>query len=218
MTKNQKSQKNNSFEPPVDQKQEDQVKNTGDSINPQEDFLPEEMTQEQFAEFIASVAKLVKEKEELDKENQNLKNAQAVWEKQKEESTQQYDRLLADFDNFRRRNREAAEDLKQTASADLILKILPVVDNLERALAIAPNDDGFTKGVDLVYRQIVAILATCGVTEMEALGADFNPELHEAVWQEAAGKENQNKVIVVVLKGYLLNEKLLRPAMVKVGI
>lgn len=133
-----------------------------------------------------------------------------------EQLLQQHLRLQADFDNFRKRSRQERLDLVNMANAALILSLLPVLDNLERALS-AFSSPGEREGVQLIHRQLLEALAAAGLTPIEALGADFDPQLHEAVLQSEAGPEQKGKVLGEAQKGYLLNGKLLRPSMVQVG-
>ena len=126
-------------------------------------------------------------------------------------------RLQADFDNYRRRSRSEVETAIHRAAADLIGNILPVVDNFDRAWqAMADGPD--KEGVALINRQLVDVLRNAGLTEIAAEGQTFDPNLHHAVSQVEAGPEYQGKVVRVLQKGYLLQDKLLRAAMVQVGV
>jgi molecular chaperone GrpE len=124
--------------------------------------------------------------------------------------------LQADFDNFRKRSLKEREDVVKLANSLLIQALLPVLDNFERALNALPESGG-REGVQLIQRQLLEALDAAGLTPIEALGADFDPQLHEAVLQSEAGPEQQGKVLGEAQKGYLLNGKLLRPSMVQVG-
>ncbi|MFI5143651.1 MAG: nucleotide exchange factor GrpE [Thermoanaerobaculales bacterium] len=130
-----------------------------------------------------------------------------------------YLRKLADFDNYRKRHEREAMEFRRSANADLIRECLPVLDNLERALAVPGGDDsGLRKGVELVVRQYQAVLARYGLVQIDPLGATFDPAAHEAIQrQEVAGIE-ETKVVLVLQKGYRLGEKLLRPALVVVAV
>ena len=132
------------------------------------------------------------------------------------------DRLLrtaAEFDNFRKRIDRERRDLADFAAADLLTDILPVVDDLERALQVqaAGDTESYRKGVELIHRQLLDILRRRGVKPMEVVGADFDPRFHQAVSQEASRKHREGEIIEEMRRGYLLNDKLLRPAMVKVA-
>ncbi|MBQ6808581.1 MAG: nucleotide exchange factor GrpE [Firmicutes bacterium] len=126
-------------------------------------------------------------------------------------------RLQADFDNYRRRSKADTETAIHRAAAELIGSILPVIDNFDRAWqAMAESPD--KEGVGLISRQLLDVLHNAGLREIEAEGKDFDPNLHHAVSQIEAGEEQKGKVTQTLQKGYLLNEKLLRAAMVQVGI
>ena len=140
-----------------------------------------------------------------------------------DEQNQLQDRLLrttAEFDNFRKRVERDRREMAERASEGVLLDLLPVVDDLERALAAEAAGDGaeaYRRGVELIYRQLTDLLARRGVKPIDALGADFDPNLHQAVSSEAAEGYRDGEVIAVLRTGYLLNDRLLRPAMVKVA-
>ncbi|MCL6516342.1 nucleotide exchange factor GrpE [Alicyclobacillus sp.] len=132
---------------------------------------------------------------------------------------QQLLRAHADFDNFRRRTRQEKEDLQWFANKQLLVELLPVVDNFERALAASGEASDLRAGVEMVHRQLVGILEKFGVTPVPAVGEKFNPTVHEAVMQEPAGEGAEPGVVVQELqRGYMLKDKVLRPAMVKVTV
>lgn len=137
-----------------------------------------------------------------------------------EELTQQLLRTRADFDNFRRRTRQEREELVQFATKKLLADLLPVLDNFDRALQALEGVDEpqMKQGIEMVHRQLRQVLHQYGVTEMEALGAPFDPAQHEAVMQEQVEGEEPGRVLEVLQKGYLLHGKVLRPAMVKVSV
>ena len=131
------------------------------------------------------------------------------------------DRLLrtaAEFDNYRKRVERERRDLADYMKADILTEILPIVDNFERALQ-APSSDGdsLRKGVDLIHKQMLDFLRKRGVTPIEALGADFDPNFHQAVIHETSPFHREGEVIEELQRGYMLGERLLRPAMVKVA-
>jgi len=131
------------------------------------------------------------------------------------------DRLLrtaAEFDNYRKRVERERRDLADYMKADILTEILPIVDNFERALQ-APSSDGdsLRKGVDLIHKQMLDFLRKRGVTPIEALGADFDPNFHQAVIHETSPFHREGEVIEELQRGYMLGDKLLRPAMVKVA-
>lgn len=138
---------------------------------------------------------------------------------EQEEQKERYLRLQADFDNFRKRSRQEKEDWTKFANTDLLTSLLPVLDNFERALLAQTGDadKSFTEGVEMIYRIFFAALQQAGLEPAPGLGQDFDPKWHEAIGQEEAGEAEIGKIILEVQKGYLLNGRLLRPAMVKVG-
>ena len=139
---------------------------------------------------------------------------------EKEEMAQQYVRLQADFDNFRKRARQEREDTAKFAICDGLTGLLPVLDNLERALAggkTCAEAKDFVVGVEMVYRQLLDTLQNLGLEVIPAVGEVFDPQWHEAIAM-VEGEPDQSGIIVEELqKGYRFKDKLLRPSMVKVG-
>ncbi|WP_141506092.1 nucleotide exchange factor GrpE [Paenibacillus luteus] len=140
--------------------------------------------------------------------------------KQAEESQQRLLRTQADFDNFRRRTLKEKEELGQYASMKLIGQLLPVVDNFERAVAAASVNGDFeslAKGVDMIFRQLEQTLEQEGLKAMNVVGEPFNPDFHQAIMQVDSDEHEEGIIVEEVQKGYILKEKVLRPAMVKVS-
>ena len=133
-----------------------------------------------------------------------------------------YDRLLrktAEFDNYRKRvERERREQADQSV-VDLLLDLLLVVDDFDRALTVDAGAGGgaYRKGVELIHGKLHDLLRKRGVKPIEAVGADFDPNLHQAVVHEPSDSHRENEVMAELRKGYTLNDRLLRPAMVKVA-
>jgi len=137
-----------------------------------------------------------------------------------EENQQRYLRAQADFDNFRRRTAKEKEDLAQYASMKLISNLLPIVDNFERAIAASAENNNYeslAKGVDMIFRQLMQTLEQEGLSAMAAVGQPFNPEFHQAIMQVESEEHEEGVVVEEVQKGYMMKEKVLRPAMVKVS-
>ena len=132
------------------------------------------------------------------------------------------DRLLrtaAEFDNYRKRMERERRDLSEYAAADVLRDVLPILDNFERALA-APataDTDAFRKGIELIHKQMLDLLKKRGVKPIEALGTDFDPNFHQAVIHEPSDDHREGEVMAELQRGYLLGDRLLRPAMVKVA-
>lgn len=156
-------------------------------------------------------------------EQANLSPEQQEIELLKQQADEHHQRLLraqADFDNFRRRTRQEKEEFAKYASLKLVEQLLPVVDNFERALAAGKESsdyDSFLKGVDMIFRQLDQVLAGEGLKAMESVGQPFNPEFHQAVMQVESDEHEEGIVVEELQKGYLLKDKVLRPAMVKVS-
>ncbi len=133
-----------------------------------------------------------------------------------------YIRLMAEFDNFRRRTSQEKLELVSMASTDTIKGLLPVLDDCERALKVlqeSNDSDAAKEGTELIYNKLIAYLKTKGLAVIEALGQPFDTDLHEAVAQFPVPEEEQkNKVFDVVQTGYTLNGKVIRFAKVVVGI
>ncbi|MEO8070752.1 MAG: nucleotide exchange factor GrpE [Acidobacteriota bacterium] len=138
-----------------------------------------------------------------------------------------YDRLLrmtAEFDNYRKRVERERRELSEAAAADLIRDVLPVLDDLERALAV-PHEAGPTAaavanhqhGVELIRRQLAEVLRRRGVEQLEPVGQPFDPEWHESVGHDAADGRPDGEVTAEVRRGYRIGQRLLRPALVKVA-
>jgi molecular chaperone GrpE len=138
-----------------------------------------------------------------------------------------HDRLLrvtAEFDNYRKRTDKERREWSEAAAADVLRDVLPVVDDLDRALSV-PVDDGpgadairrYRDGLDLIRRQVVEMLRRRGVEPIEAVGHDFDPEWHEAILRESADGYRDGEITAEVRRGYRIGQRLLRPAMVKVA-
>ena len=132
------------------------------------------------------------------------------------------DRLLrtaAEFDNYRKRIDRERREQADSAATSLLTEILPVVDNLERALLApaTPESARYRAGVELIHRQMLDLLRKRGVTTIEALGTDFDPRIHQAVSQETSETHRDGEVMEEMQRGYMLGDRLLRAAMVKVA-
>jgi molecular chaperone GrpE len=136
-----------------------------------------------------------------------------------DEATYNWQRSAADFANFKRRTDEERSVIGQVGTALLISKMLGVLDDFDRALANVPPDahEGWVEGVRLVERKLRTVLEAEGVTPIDALGEPFDPNLHEAVVHEPTTEHPDNTVIAELQRGYRLNDRVLRPAMVKVA-
>lgn len=143
----------------------------------------------------------------------------AQLERELEEQKLKYVRLYADFDNFRKQSNKQRLDYMQTAGKDVIIGLLEIIDDMERAEKMmhgSDNIDAIRQGLDLVFHKFRNYLQSKGVKEMESVGKDFDPEFHEAI-SEVPVPGSEGKVIDQVEKGYLLNDKIIRFAKVVVG-
>ena len=134
-----------------------------------------------------------------------------------------YDRLLrktAEFDNYRKRTERERQAFAEATNAEVLQELLPLVDDLERALkadATGDQAEAYRRGVELINKQLQEILRKRGVTAIEAVGADFDPHFHQAVSYEPAAGKREGEVIEEFRRGYMLGDRLLRPSMVKVA-
>jgi len=137
-----------------------------------------------------------------------------------EELTETVKRLYADFDNFRRKKEEEVSESRKRAVERVVLELLPIMDNFERAISaseISENYMALKDGLQMVYKQIYNLLIKEGVTEIESEGKLFNPEEHQAMQCEAAADYEDDTIIKELLKGYKLFDRVIRPSMVVVA-
>lgn len=174
------------------------------------------------------------EKNNLEENIEEVENSSTVSDEQSENSSPEetlktevanlndkYTRLFAEFDNYKKRTSKERIDLIQSAGKDVIYKLLPVLDDFERALqAIEQTDDNKSvkEGVQLIYNKLHKLLEMEGLKEMKVMGEDFDADFQEAITTIPAPSEDlKNKVVDVIEKGYFLNDKVLRFAKVVIG-
>ena len=136
------------------------------------------------------------------------------------EANEKYARLFAEFDNFRKRSEKEKASMFGMGARDVIEKILPVVDSFERGLATVPEEqaeDPFVVGMDKVYKQLIQTLTDMGVTPIEAVGQEFNPDFHNAVMHVDDDSVGENIVVEEFQKGYMYKDSVVRFSMVKVA-
>lgn len=137
------------------------------------------------------------------------------------EINDKYTRLYAEYDNFRKRTAREKVEWFKSAGEDVMLKVLPVLDDIERAIAhnkTVTDADSLKQGFELIYQKFKSILSSKGIEPMEAKGQPFNPDLHDAITSiPAQSEEQKGKVIEEIEKGYTLNGKVIRHAKVVVG-
>ncbi|MGD1903232.1 MAG: nucleotide exchange factor GrpE [Geitlerinemataceae cyanobacterium] len=152
---------------------------------------------------------------------ESLKATAETAQAQLEDFKQQYTRLAADFENFRKRTQKEKQDLEEQSKCGAIKELLPVVDNFERARAqIKPQNDGemaIHKSYQGVYKQLVDALKRLGVAPMRPEGEMFDPMLHDAVMREETDEHPDGTVVEELMRGYVMGERVLRHAMVKVA-
>ena len=163
--------------------------------------IPSDTEQEEVVEDINEESEL----DLLKKENEKLKN--------------DYARAYADTENIRKRLTAEAEQINKYRIQSFAKEILPVIDNLERALQTEVNeaDEGFKKGVEMTYNQLLTALKNEGIEVIDCENKPFDPNFHQAIMQEKKEGVKPGIVIEVLQKGYLLKDRILRPAMVKVS-
>lgn len=155
---------------------------------------------------------------EENNEEETVNTEVAQLQEQLTQLQDQYQRVLAEYANYKRRTDQEKEQLGSFVKAEVLRSFLPVIDNLERAIE-APEDAGgeYKKGVEMVVRQFGETLGTLGLEEIPALGQVFDPERHNAVMREDAEGVEPETVTEVYQKGYALGTRVLRPSMVKVA-
>ncbi|MBE6763209.1 MAG: nucleotide exchange factor GrpE [Ruminococcaceae bacterium] len=129
---------------------------------------------------------------------------------------EQYTRMLAEYANYKRRTEQEKEQIGTFAKADVLARLLPVIDDLDRA-ADAPDGPDYRKGVDMIVNKFHSELEKLGLSEISALGEPFDPEVHHAVMREDADGVEPDTVTEVFQKGYRFGDRVVRPAMVRVA-
>jgi molecular chaperone GrpE len=132
------------------------------------------------------------------------------------ELTETLKRVQADFENYRKQVEKRIEEMKQVASKDIIVKLLPILDNFELAIKNKESEEEFCKGVELIYAQIFSILEEEGLEQIKTEGEVFDPYKHEALIKEESDLP-ENTIVEVLQKGYELNDKVIRHAKVKLS-
>jgi molecular chaperone GrpE len=169
-----------------------------------------ETTQEttETADDIEEIVEDINEEDEIARLNQQI-----------DKLKNDYARAYADTENLKKRLNSEAEQVRKYRIQDFAKEILPVLDNLERAMAteVSPEDEAFKKGVEMTYDQLVNALKKEGVEEIDCLNKPYDPNQAQAILQEKVEETESGIVIAVLQKGYVLKDRILRPAMVKVS-
>ena len=160
-------------------------------------------------------------KEEVKTEIEENK-AEVIDEKDKikeeiDEMNDRYKRLLAEFENYKKSTQKDKEGLKDLLVSDIMTSILPVIDNLEKAVKVQTEDKAYQDGVKMVLKQLQDVLLYNGVKEIETVGKKFDPELHEAVSHVTDEKHGENVIIEEFRKGYRIGNRVIRHSMVIVA-
>ena len=163
-------------------------------------------TEEQPVEGKTKTSFFGKKKKEKDKKDQQI-----------EELTDRLKRNMAEFDNFRKRTEKEKASMYIIGAKEIVEKILPVVDNFERGLAQAPEEDAFAEGIRMIYKQLMTTLEELGVKQIEAVGKEFDPNLHNAVMHIEDEEAGENTIVEEFQKGYTYKDFVVRHSMVKVA-
>lgn len=176
------------------------------------DEAAEEKAEEQAAE---------EPKEEAEAKEEAASEEESKEEQKKDEAAQEserYMRLMAEFQNYKRRAAKEKADTLQYANEKIVADILPVLDNFERALSTETDDiEGYAKGMQLIFEQLYKALENAGLEEIKAMDEDFDPNVHNAVMTDNIEDKDDGKITKVLQKGYKLRDKVVRPSMVAVN-
>ena len=133
------------------------------------------------------------------------------------EAEEKFLRAQADLVNYRKRKDEEVERLLKFANEDLIMELLPIIDNFERAIKLESSDNNLMDGVKMIHKSLLTALEKYGVKEIECIDKKFDPMYHQAVMTEENDQKEQDVILEVLQKGYMLKDKVIRPPMVKVN-
>lgn len=179
-------------------------------MNEERDEKPEEIKEEEGE---------TKMEEKEEQSIESLKNNLEELKKEKEELYKKFLRAIADIDNLRKRTEKEKREFYNVILSELLLSILPTMDDFERALSNqTEQSEAFRKGVELIYKNFKDTLLKFGLRPIEAIGTEFNPFYHEAIFKVDSEEVDRPIVIEELQKGYLLNDRLLRPSLVKVAV
>ena len=157
------------------------------------------------------------EKEEIQNEESTENNELQAKKEELDELTDRYKRILAEFENHKKRSQKEREGLYNSILGDIIEVILPILDNLENAAKVETSDENYKKGIELVLKQFQDVLKSKGVEEIKALGETFDPELHEAVSSVQDDSKGEKEIVQEYRKGYKIGHRVIRHSMVVVA-
>ena len=162
------------------------------------------------------VEKEVNQTEKNDSKSEN-KNKEVVPKQDYDELDDRYKRILAEFENFKKRSAKEREGLYNSILSDVIEVILPVVDNLENAAKVETKDESYKQGVELVLKQFKDVLTSKGIEEIKTVGETFDPSLHEAVSSVQDDTKGEKEIVQEYRKGYKIGNRVIRHSMVVVA-
>ena len=203
---------------------EETVENTEETVENMEEAVEEmtEGTEEAAQEEAETEAEDAEDSEETSEKKKlfGRKAKKDPRDEKIEELTDRVTRQMAEFDNFRKRTEKEKSAMYEIGAKSVIEKLLPIVDNFERGfLTVAEEDkeDSFVKGMEMVYKQILTTFETIGVKPIEAVGQEFNPDLHNAVMHVDDETVDENIIVEEFQKGYIYHDSVVRYSMVKVA-
>ena len=176
----------------------------------------EEVTEEVIEDTAEETAEETSEEQAEEKPSEKADETEKL-RKELGELNDKYLRVVAEYQNFRRRTEKEKQDIYAFGNEKIVSDMLNVIDNFERALVTETADEGFKEGMRLIFKQFQDLLAKNGVKEIEALGQEFDPNFHNAVMTEDSTEYDSGCVTQVLQKGYTLNDRVVRPSMVKVA-
>ena len=176
-------------------------------------------TEEASEDSKASDETKTSEETENASEEESISKKKDKKDEQIEELKDRLMRNMAEFDNFRKRSEKEKSQMFEVGAKDVVEKILPVIDNFERGLAAIPEDlkeNPFTLGMEQIYKQFLTVLESAGVTPIDAVGKEFDPNFHNAVMHDEDETMGENIVVEELQKGYMYRDSVVRHSMVKV--
>jgi molecular chaperone GrpE len=186
--------------------QKEQSKGAEKTVN--EDVISDEMIDSEEAHHTKK-----EDKEEIEEANDEIQDE----ESEPDENTRKLLRLQADFLNFKNRTEKEKARIYSSAIEDVILELLPVMDNFERAIQTEHDNNSFKDGIVMIYNQLKTAIEKKGVVEIPSLGEKFDPNIHHAVASQETEDVEADVIIEVLQKGYQIYDKVIRPSMVKIS-
>ena len=157
------------------------------------------------------------EAESRNEKKEESREDEAAKGESEESGDEKYMRLMADFQNYKRRTEKEKAEVFSYANEKIVTELLSVLDNFERALAQESADEKYAEGMELIFRQMSDVLTKAGLAEIDAVGKEFDPNFHHAVMTDDNADFESGQVTAVLQKGYTLHDKVIRPAMVRVN-